>query len=62
MDSTYALVYHATILLGSSVLSNRPLGAYHLETYGMPLHDVVGVNYQRGATTVNQGAGVLYMD
>ena len=24
----------------------------------MPLHDAVGVNYKKGATTKNQGAGV----
>ena len=36
-------------------------GDYHLERGGMPLHDGVGVNCEKGATTENQGAGVKYM-
>ena len=27
----------------------------------MQLHDVVGVNYEKGETTGNQGAGAKYM-
>ena len=27
----------------------------------MPLHDAVGINCKRGATTENQGPGVRYM-
>ena len=27
----------------------------------MPLHDAVGINCKKGATTENQGAGVKYM-
>ena len=27
----------------------------------MPLHDAVGINCKKGATTENQGAGVQYM-
>ena len=34
---------------------------YHLEKDGMPLHDVVGINCERSATTESQGAGVNYM-
>ena len=28
---------------------------------GMPLHDAVGINCEKGATTENQGSGVKYM-
>ena len=28
---------------------------------GMPLHDTVGINCKKGATTENQGSGVKYM-
>ena len=28
---------------------------------GMPLHDAVGINCKKGATTENQGSGVKYM-
>ena len=28
---------------------------------GMPLHDAVGINYKRGATTENQDSAVKYM-
>ena len=36
-------------------------GGYHLEMGGMPLHDAVGINCKKGATTENKGAGVKYM-
>ena len=36
-------------------------GSYHLETGGMTLHDAVGINCKKGATTEYQGAGVKYM-
>ena len=36
-------------------------GGYHLEKGGMPLHDAVGVNCKKGATTKNQDAGVKYV-
>ena len=42
-----------------------PSGAlvdYHLKRGGIPLHDAVGVNYKRGATNENQGAGAWYLD
>ena len=29
--------------------------------YGMPLHDAVGINCKKGATTENQFADVKYM-
>ena len=35
---------------------------HHLERCGMPLHDAVGVNCEKGATTENQRAGAGYMD
>ena len=36
-------------------------GGYHLERGGMPLHDAVGINCKKDATTENQGAGVKCM-
>ena len=33
-------------------------GGYHMERGGMPLHDAVGINCKKGATTENQGPGV----
>ena len=36
-------------------------GDYHLERGGIPLHDAVGVNCEKGATTENQVAGVKYV-
>ena len=36
-------------------------GGYHMENGGMPLHDAVGINCKKGATTENQGSGVKYM-
>ena len=36
-------------------------GGYHLERGGMPLHDAVGINCKKGATTENQSADVKYM-
>ena len=36
-------------------------GGYHMERGGMPLHDAVGINCEKGATTENQGSGVKYM-
>ena len=37
-------------------------GGYHLQRGGMPLHDAVGINCKKGATTEYQGADVKYMD
>ena len=36
-------------------------GGYHLERGGMPLHDAIGINYEKGATPENQGADVMYI-
>ena len=36
-------------------------GGYHLERGGVPLHDAVGINCKKGATTGNQGSGVKYI-
>ena len=36
-------------------------GGYHLGRGGMPLHDAVGINSKKGATTEYQGADVNYM-
>ena len=33
-------------------------GGNHLERSGMPLHDAVGINCKKGATTEYQGADV----
>ena len=35
-------------------------GGYHLERGGVPLHDAVGVNCQKGATTENQGEDQVF--
>ena len=34
---------------------------YHMERGGMPLHDAVGINCKKDATTENQGSGVKYL-
>ena len=39
----------------------RCAGGYHMERGGMPLHDAVGINCKKGATTEDQGSGVKYM-
>ena len=36
-------------------------GGLHLERVGMLLHDAVGINCTKCATTENQGADVKYM-
>ena len=36
-------------------------GGYHMERGGMPLHDAVGTNCKKGATTENEDSGVMYM-
>ena len=36
-------------------------GGLHMERGGMPLHDAVGINCKKGATTENQGSGVKYI-
>ena len=34
----------------------------HMERGGMPLHDAVGLNCKKDATTENHGSGVKYME
>ena len=36
-------------------------GGYHLERAGMQLHDDVGIDCKKGATTENQAANGKYM-
>ena len=36
-------------------------GGYHMERGGMPLHDAVGINCNKGATRENQDSAVKYM-
>ena len=36
-------------------------GGYHMERGWMPLHDAVGINCKKGATTENQDSAVKYM-
>ena len=36
-------------------------GGYHMEGGGIPLHDEVGINCKKGATTENQDSAVKYM-
>ena len=36
-------------------------GGYHLKRGGMPLHDTVGINCKKCATTENQGSCVKYV-
>ena len=36
-------------------------GGYHMERGGMPLHDAVGINCKKGATTEHQDSAVEYM-
>ena len=51
-------------LLNPVFLQNLPpvlCGDYHLERGGMPLHDAVGINCKKGATTKIKGADVKYM-
>ena len=55
--------FHAAIFAYPCVLSDRPpcSGGYHLERGGIPLHDAVGINCKKDATTENQSADVKYM-
>ena len=46
--------WHCVLLDSPPVLS--------IERGWMPLHDAVGINCKNGATTLNQGSGVKYMD
>ena len=55
--------FHTAIFSWPCVLSDRPpvLWWLSLENGMMPLHDAVGINCKKGATTENQGANVKYM-
>ena len=49
-------------LLGTVFWTAFPCcGGYHMERGGMPLHDAVGINCKKGATTENQVSSVKYM-
>ena len=50
-------------LLGTVfVLAALPCsGGYHMERGGMPLHDAVGINCKKDATTENQDSAAKYM-
>ena len=37
-------------------------GGYHIKRGGIPLHDAVGINCKKGASSENLGSGVKYMD
>ena len=59
----YLNEFHSAILL-DPVFFRTALpcsGCYHMERGGMPLHDAVGINCKKGATTENQSSGVKYM-
>ena len=34
-------------------------GGYHMERGGMPLHDAVGINCEKGATAENQDSAII---
>ena len=55
--------FNAAIFVWPCVRSDRPpvLWWLSMERGGMPLHDAVGINCKKGATTENQGSGVKYM-
>ena len=55
--------FHAAIFSWPCVLrTSLPCsGGYHMERGGMPLHDSVGINCKKSASTENQGADVKYM-
>ena len=36
-------------------------GGYHMERGGIPLHDAVGINCEKDATSENQDSAVKYM-
>ena len=36
-------------------------GGYHMERLGMPLHDAVGINCEKGVTTEHQDSAVKYI-
>ena len=57
------MIFTQPFLFGT-VFFRTPLrcsGGYHMERRGMPLHDAVGINCEKGATTENQGLCAKYM-
>ena len=59
-DSDYYYLLLKNSLLGPVFIRTAlPCsGGYHMERGGMPLHNAVGINCKKGATTENQGSGV----
>ena len=57
MSFTRSFLIHPVFILTALSCS----GGYHMERGGMPLHDAVGINCEKGATTENQGIGVKYI-
>ena len=55
MIEFYAAIFALSLSFGPFT---RALVAHCLERDGMPLHDAVGVNCEKGATTEYQDAGV----
>ena len=55
--------FHASMFAWHCVLLDRPPVLWWLSPGKgrMPLHDTVGTNCEKGATTENQGSGVKYM-
>ena len=58
--------FQAAIFAWPCVLLDHPpviwwLTGYHMERGGMPLHDAIGINCRKGATTENQGSAAKYM-
>ena len=54
MIDTYTAVLHGPAFF--RITPSNAMVDHHLERGGMPLHDAVGVNGERGATTENEGA------
>ena len=56
-------VSHCHFCLGRVFFQTTPRCSvgYHMERGGMPLHDAVGINCKKSATTENQGLGVKYL-
>ena len=46
---------------GVKKVKNHCSSGYHMERGGMPLHDAVGINCKKGATTEHQDSAVKYM-
>ena len=57
-----ALIYTIHVASLPSPCENLPCsGGSHMERGGMPLHDAVGINCKKGATTEHQDSAVEYM-